>query len=178
MSIGIVRSPCSVPFRTCPRETTGIINALYNVQAIYQSITSPVTCERSGSPVCSSLKRTCLAMPPPRGLKFFLSSRFSFFLPSLHNLTLQNHVAEEILSHHTCSSQRVPPTTTMSETGSSEEVKSPTAATTTTDFPLKVAATRKGDVILVPQPSDDPEDPLVRISSHATSSPSIHHHHL
>ena len=63
----------------------------------------------------------------------------------------------------------------MSETASSEEVKSPTIAATTIDSPLKIAATKKCDVILVPQPSDDPEDPLVRISSH-TTSPSSHQH--
>lgn len=50
----------------------------------------------------------------------------------------------------------------MSTSASSEEVK--TEPKETVDFvtpTLKVAGTKNGDIILVPQPSDDPEDPLV-----------------
>lgn len=56
----------------------------------------------------------------------------------------------------------------MSTSTSSDEVKtSPTEAVGGVDAvdtvpqTLKVASTKNGDIILVPQPSDDPEDPLV-----------------
>jgi hypothetical protein len=52
----------------------------------------------------------------------------------------------------------------MSETGSSEELKElPRVGTADADVTsIKVTQTRKGELVLVPQPSDNPEDPLVR----------------
>lgn len=50
----------------------------------------------------------------------------------------------------------------MSTSASSEEVKTePKEMVDVVTPSLKVAGTKNGDIILVPQPSDDPEDPLV-----------------
>jgi hypothetical protein len=50
----------------------------------------------------------------------------------------------------------------MSTFASSEEVKAgPEEAVYAVPSSLKIATTKNGDVILVPQPSDDLEDPLV-----------------
>jgi hypothetical protein len=52
----------------------------------------------------------------------------------------------------------------MFTSASSEEMKAgPEEAVNAVPSSLKVATTKNGDVILVPQPSDDPEDPLVSL---------------
>jgi hypothetical protein len=53
---------------------------------------------------------------------------------------------------------------TMSNSVSSEESKMSPEITATVDPSVKIAKTKNGDVVLVPQPSDDPEDPLVSAS--------------